>query len=391
MKGKAILLICGLVAILCPAAFGKIIYVDDDATGANDGSNWQNAYIYLQDALADANSVEKPVEIRIAQGIYKPDQGAGITSGDREATFQLINGVTLSGGYAGLTEPNPNERDYEKYETILSGDLANDDISWDQLLEIRPSDFRGWFDEPNREDNTYNVTIGCNIDETAILDGFSIENGCYLPGFDSCDGGLFVDSGSPTVLNCNFKRNSASSYGGAISCINNSNPTLINCTITRNWALFIGAMYNYNSNPSLINCIFSENFTEIPKGVIVERGYFPCGGMYNYNSDPTFVNCSFINNSSGGMRNYESNPILINCTVFGNSADSYGGILNVSGNPILTNCIVWGNIPGQINDGIVASYSNIQGGWEGEGKYRCKSIVCKSRLLGRSKRSKYNC
>ena len=98
----------------------KIIYVDDDAFGSNDGSSWQNAYTYLQDALADANSSEKPVEIRIAQGTYKPDQGTGQTTGDREATFMLINDITLSGGYAGILGIDPNEQDYEKYETILS-------------------------------------------------------------------------------------------------------------------------------------------------------------------------------------------------------------------------------------------------------------------------------
>ena len=71
----------------------RIIYVDDDAAGANDGSSWENAYIYLQDALADANDSEKPVEIRVAQGIYKPDQGAEQTPGDRDALFKLKSGL----------------------------------------------------------------------------------------------------------------------------------------------------------------------------------------------------------------------------------------------------------------------------------------------------------
>ena len=40
---------------------GKIIYVDEIAAGANDGSRWDDAYNFLQDALADANEAEKPV------------------------------------------------------------------------------------------------------------------------------------------------------------------------------------------------------------------------------------------------------------------------------------------------------------------------------------------
>jgi hypothetical protein len=62
------------VLLFCSFAYGKVIYVDDDATGANDGTNWANAYVHLQDALADANDSTKPVEIRVVHGLYKPDR-----------------------------------------------------------------------------------------------------------------------------------------------------------------------------------------------------------------------------------------------------------------------------------------------------------------------------
>ena len=64
-----------LLLTLSASIMGKTIYVDDDAAGTNDGTSWENAYVYLQVALADANSAEKPVEIRVAQGIYKPSEG----------------------------------------------------------------------------------------------------------------------------------------------------------------------------------------------------------------------------------------------------------------------------------------------------------------------------
>jgi hypothetical protein len=102
-----------------------IYYVDADANGAGDGSSWADAFIYLQHALAEAHSYGSPVEIRVAQGIYKPSDGIlAIPEIDwRAVTFQLINGVTIKGGYAGFGEPDPNARDVDAYETILSGDL----------------------------------------------------------------------------------------------------------------------------------------------------------------------------------------------------------------------------------------------------------------------------
>jgi len=66
---------------------GKTIYVDTDAVSTNDASTWSDTYKFLQDDLADANFIAKPVEIRVAQGIYKPNQDVNQTLGDRNATF----------------------------------------------------------------------------------------------------------------------------------------------------------------------------------------------------------------------------------------------------------------------------------------------------------------
>lgn len=143
------------------ATQAKTIFVDADATGNNTGTNWADAYSYLQDALVDANSAGVPIEIRVGQGIYKPDQGAGITRGDRQATFQLINRVKIKGGYAGFAHPDPNFRDVNDNETILSGDLNGDD-------------------EPNfanNGENSYHVVTGSSTDRTAMLDGFTVTAG----------------------------------------------------------------------------------------------------------------------------------------------------------------------------------------------------------------------
>lgn len=112
--------------LLVPAsrAADKIIFVDVDATSAKNGSSWPDAHICLQDAL---NAARYGDEIRVARGIYRPDQRTAstqfgpriISSGDRHDTFQLKNGVAIKGGYAGFGERNSNERNIQSYDTAL--------------------------------------------------------------------------------------------------------------------------------------------------------------------------------------------------------------------------------------------------------------------------------
>ncbi|HLB73516.1 MAG TPA: hypothetical protein VJJ98_05820 [Sedimentisphaerales bacterium] len=164
-----------LVALVSSVAgWGKVIYVDTDAPGANDGTIWENAYNFLQDALTDANSSEKPAEIRVGQGVYTPDSNSAVPSGtgDRAATFQLLNNVSLTGGYAGYGGAEPDARDVNEYETILSGDLDGNDV---ELGEA----WLWWHQgrEPSRIDNSYHVVTGSYTDSSAKLAGFTITSG----------------------------------------------------------------------------------------------------------------------------------------------------------------------------------------------------------------------
>ena len=417
-KPKTCLLIIFFLLVICSATFaGQIIYVDSDANGLNNGSSWTDAVNSLQDALLAAHFSNEPVEIRVAQGIYTPDTGIGITQGDLNVSFQLINNVTLRGSYAGIKFRNPDARNIELYETILSGDLDSNDIDVNDRLEEMwwtEDSFQG---EPNREDNSYHVINGSGTDDSAVLDGFTITGGYARYPSSENGGGIYIDTGNPTVTNCTFRRNSSRWNGGGMSCKNNSHPTLTNCTFTLNYAFDGGAMYNNSSNPTLTNCTFIDNTTAYPAGVIVERAQESGGGMYNYLSNPILTNCIFRRNSTtfgGGIYNRESNPeltncifqknsgyycsgihnnssnpaltncifsdnstdsgstisggspIITNCTITGNqSVDGAGGISG--GNPTITNCIIWGNTPPQIISDATISFSNIQGRWPGEG------------------------
>ncbi|MHC4676812.1 MAG: right-handed parallel beta-helix repeat-containing protein, partial [Planctomycetota bacterium] len=173
----------------------RIYYVDDDAVGNNDGSSWDNAYNYLQDALDAAFSED---EIRVAQGIYTPAE----PSGDRTATFHLINGVAINGGYAGVGAPDPDARDITAYETILSGDLNGNDVG-------------DLYDE-SRAENSRHVVTGSGTDANAVLEGFTITGGNThdWPTYNGAGAGMYNHTGSPTLTNCTFIGNSADIGGG---------------------------------------------------------------------------------------------------------------------------------------------------------------------------------
>ena len=343
-------------------------YVDTDANGANDGSSWENAFNYLQDALAVASSGD---QILVAEGIYRPDEDTDHPdgTGEREATFQLISGVALYGGYAGSGKPDPNARNIELYETILSGDLSGNDRHVSNLRELSNS--------PCRAENSYNVVTGSGTDANAILDGFTITAGCgnfEAPGLPP-GGGMLNLEGSPTVRNCTFSKNSANGMGGGMYN-HNSSATIINCTFTGNSSGAGGGMSNStwrsNNKPVVVNCTFSGNSAE-----------YVGGGMDNDTSSPTLTNCTFAGNSAeygGGMfNNYNCTPMVTNCTFSGNIAvKDGGGICNKNNpyhgdsTPIVTNCILWNNSDSggtdeyaQICGGIpTVNYNCIQG-WTG--------------------------
>jgi hypothetical protein len=406
-------------------ALAKTIYVDDRATGANDGSCWADAYISLQDALDDAVLSDKPLEIRVAQGIYKPDQGQSCTIGDREAAFELINGVTVAGGYAGVSGTDSDVRDVRAYETILSGDLNKDEA-------VGASSLRDLLAASIRTENSYHVVISNGSDGTAVLDGFTLTggnaNGPASEGLDDqdyrlmCGGGLYCMGGSPRIVNCTFGKNSAR-YGGGMSNMA-SNPILENCTFRHNYAeRYGGGMDNCQSNPRAVNCAFVDNCCSWGGGISNRTQSKPSvsectfsenkvdwcgGGMINIDSDSTLIRCTFKGNEArlgGGMRNSRSsptltnclfadniacslngphgegpldghggaifnshsNPTLTNCTLSGNCAGEYtGGICNIESIALLTNCIVWGNSLPQISGEALVSYSNIEDGWFGE-------------------------
>lgn len=342
-------LLNGEFTVLDPPSV-NVIYVNANATGSNDGSNWANAYTSLQSALSAANSGN---DIWISAGTYKP--GTLVTD-----TFQLKDGVRIYGGFAG-TETNLCQRNFNTNVVILSGDIDNNN-------SVNPGD-------------SYHVVTGVT---GATLDGVTIKFG-FAYGLGG--GGMYNNNSSPTITNVVFSNNSAGVGGGmsninssptltSVTFINNSadggggmmnsysSPVLTNVTFSNNTAFYYGGGINnsINSSPTLTNVVFSNN-TASSQG----------GGMVNQsNSSPILTNVIFSNNSSssgGGIYNYNSPLTLINVTFSNNTASNSGGGINNwgSSSPTIKNTIFGGNTSPngksiKNSSTINMGYSDVEGG-----------------------------
>ena len=274
-----------------------------------DGTTWPLAFHSLQDALDVAVAGD---EIWVAKGTYKPSTPSG-----RSATFQLVPGVAIYGGFppgGGAME----HRNFHTYASILSGNLGT----------------------PGR---SYHVVPAVSAGSTTILDGFTISDGLADSATSPNDrgAGVYVDGGHPTLRNRRITGNTASTGGGMYD--DGAGPTLTSVTFTDNTSTQAGGMYNGNgSHPSLLDVTFTGNQGGVAGGGMVNSsGSNPTltqvsfklnladvgGGMYNNGSDPVLDHTEFISNTAGtglggGMANFDSTPALTEVTFRGNSAES---------------------------------------------------------------------
>ena len=341
----AILVLCSF-SIALQASAQSVIYVDQEASGNEDGSSWSDAYTDLQAAIDEAAAGQGAFEIWVATGTYRPSK---LTDGSdsRSATFQLADDVALFGGFEGTeTERTERNPDPASNGTVLSGDIGSEG-------------FRG--------DDAYHVVTGSGTNSTAVLDGFTVRLG-RADGDDSADkdgggmynadgnptlrnclfedntaaddgAGMFNDGSSPEITNCRFDGNAAGFGGGGIANLFESSPVLRNVVFTNNSADLVGGGLDnsFDSNPQITNSRFEGNVSD-----------FEGGGMRNnFNSAPTLMNVRFAGNRAdsygGGIANDDSDPVLVNVVLSGNKADSGGGIYNYSSSPLLTNVTVSGN------------------------------------------------
>lgn len=273
----------------CPS--GTALFVDANATGADNGTSWANALNDLQDALtlAASGSCAGVTEIWVANGTYYP-----APAGSRDVAFELLNDIGVYGGFSGdSTNPDggsdetlrtQRNDDPATNDTILSGDIDDDDLASpisDPTTEIAGN-------------NSYHVVTSDGVSASAILDGFTITGGSANgSGRNRFGGGMLNLDSSPTLRNLIVAGNQVTNQGGGL--------------------------FNRNSSPRLDRVLLRNN-TSNGGG----------GGMQNAGtSSPTLTDVTFSNNQArnngGGMFNGgTSSPTLINVTFAGNVAPNGG-------------------------------------------------------------------
>jgi hypothetical protein len=269
-RGWSALIVIALVLVFSPCVVVESVYAlgdpEPDAVIHVDIKNgsvnppnfgrdgWSsNAHRYLRPALADAEflingpfSIET-VEIWVAAGTYLPDQGTGYTLEDRSHSFALRTNVAIYGHFAG-SESSLNERDLDNpaYETILSGDLLEDDepviATYDDgyLDELI-------FDLESFEDNSVTVVLANSVGVTAILDGFTVR------------GGVSIIDSSIAMRNCTV---TANAHGvPALHIAGNSEPRIFQCTFDSSHSRPV--IIEGGAQPVFIDCTIDGEFCNL--------------------------------------------------------------------------------------------------------------------------------
>ena len=229
------------------------VFVKNNATGANNGTTWQDAYTNLDSAINNTNTGD----IWVAEGIYKPSIKASYA---QCKSFSIAKKIALYGGFKGF-ETNISQRDIEDNITILSGDVGI---------------------EGNDSDNTPRVIsiTGDNVDSSTIIDGFTVTKSYYKNGDDYDNAAIYIWCvGDPVIRNCTIKDNFGF-YGAGIYVRNytSSKPLITNNLITNNVAFEGAGIYlTYTSAKVIGNKIIKNKcvggYTHLSGGGIQITAY----------------------------------------------------------------------------------------------------------------------
>jgi predicted outer membrane repeat protein len=387
---KALILICFMLSLifLNSNAFGAVLHVPSEYTTI------QNAI----DASLDGDT------ILVADGLYAgfmTDRIKGVTikseNGPENCTIgwvrfmptissngssSILSGFTIIGG--GIPSYG-----YGIYMAGTSPTIENCIFNDNHAIRCEGG-------EPQIKDCVFNNnTIGSMSNGGAAIDTWRSSptisncnfNGCYA----QYGGAIRLISSFttiPKITNCNFNNNSAA-QGGAIYA---ENCTIDKCIFENNEASLGGAIYVAN-RVSIISSTFINNSAAIDGGaiynyaseVIIEKSILTGnhssrdgGAVYNYSvGHSDIINSVIYGNQGrwgGAIYTFINYSSIHSSTITNNSSQLGGGIFCFGYDSIGTtidikNSILWNNTPSQLytNGCFTISYSDVQGGFEGQG------------------------
>ncbi len=367
----ALWIIAVLLLLAAPVNAG-VLYVNASATGSADGSSWVDAFTDLQDALALAQVGD---EIWMAAGTYKPDRGTG----DRKMFFVVPAGVDLYGGFAGWEECL-DERDWIANETILSGDLNDDDTpqgcaafsdccrehegpgcedpacealvcsgipqccnpnypgGWDYLC-WNSAQYACYSCSRHNCENSYRVVTAIGADSSTVFDGFTILGQYASRERDVASGkgaGLFCDSCALTIRNSRFRDNSIA----GIIAEHASNITLLGSSFIRNGY----GVEVVLSDVTVTDCAFTDNSTGLfvwdGDAIVHESKFARNGSQLSVHGNATLSSSTF--EDGGSVRLGEGESTVTDCQFVGNRVHLY---INDSAGTV-DNCLFEGSTAG---------------------------------------------
>ena len=248
------------------------VYVDINATGANDGTSWANAYTNLQ--VAVTNSLVDDL-IAVNDGVYAP-----IDTDNKRITIESANGAAV---------------------TIIDGNGTD-----------RCATMGTTTAHTNTVLNGFTLTNG-SVGGAGGGSAYGTLNNCTLSGntADTHGGGSF----GGTLNNCTLSNNSAGANGGG-----SRDSTLNNCTLSGNTANYGGGSFGGTLN----NCTLSGNTAFISGGgggirggtlnnCIVWGNTYDGGGTENYYNS-TLSHSNTYPPPSEGDGNISVDPLFVDAT-----------------------------------------------------------------------------
>jgi predicted outer membrane repeat protein len=387
---------------------GRVHHVPDD-------------YATIQDAI---NAAENTDTVLVANGTYTGTGNRDIdflgkaivvmsasgpescmidcegTSEDWHRGFYFHNGETSGSVVQGFTIQNG----YEEYGGAIFCEYNSSPIICNSTFKANFADWAGgaiscFNSSPTISNNTFTLNstyssggaISCLSSSSPTISGntFTANHAYYYggPGGSGHGGAISCNSSSPTVSGNTFTANSADDDGGAIICSLFSSPNISGNTFTENSAGYGGgSICCWDSSPTISNNTFTANngyyggaihcwgSSPAVSGNTFTENYADYGGAISCDSSsPAVSGNTFTANSayySGGAIHcwYYSSPTVSGDTFTANSADYGGAIYCDSSSLTIKNCILWGDTPdGIVGDSTTVTYSDVQGGWQGEG------------------------